>query len=42
MVNVLAIGFDELLVALLRQSLNGDFCEGNFWLCFEMVTLVLT
>ncbi|KAJ8528133.1 hypothetical protein K7X08_021825 [Anisodus acutangulus] len=42
MVDVLAIGFDELLVALLRQCLNGDFSEGNLWLCLEMVTLFLT
>ncbi|KAK4727860.1 hypothetical protein R3W88_032777 [Solanum pinnatisectum] len=32
MVNVLTIGFDELLVVLLRESLNGDFCEGNLCL----------
>ncbi|CAN4100512.1 unnamed protein product [Withania somnifera] len=41
MLNVLAIGFDEFLVALLRQILGGDFSEGNLWLCLEMVTLFL-
>ncbi|CAN4099289.1 unnamed protein product [Withania somnifera] len=41
MLNVLAIGFDELLVALLRQIVGGDFSEGNSWLCLEMVTLFL-
>nr|XP_018629259.1 integrator complex subunit 3 [Nicotiana tomentosiformis] len=41
MLNVLAIGFDKLLVALLRQILGGDFSEGNLWLCLEMVTLFL-
>lgn len=41
MLNVLAIGFDKLLVALLRQIVGGDFSEGNLWLCLEMVTLFL-
>ncbi|XP_059299981.1 uncharacterized protein LOC132052455 [Lycium ferocissimum] len=41
MLNVLAIGFDKLLVALLRQIISGDFSEGNLWLCLEMVTLFL-
>ncbi|KAI3444065.1 hypothetical protein Pfo_000730 [Paulownia fortunei] len=39
MVNVSAIGFDGLLVALLRQIVGGDFGEENLWLCFEMVNL---
>ncbi|KAI5669528.1 hypothetical protein M9H77_19381 [Catharanthus roseus] len=42
MVNVLAIGFDGLLVALLRQIAGGDYSEGNLWLCFEMVSLFLS
>lgn len=37
MVNVLTIGFDELLVVLLRESLNGDFCEGNLCFCLESI-----
>ncbi|KAK4375668.1 hypothetical protein RND71_006345 [Anisodus tanguticus] len=41
MSNVLAIGFDKLVVALLRQIVGGDFSEGNLWLCLEMVTLFL-
>ncbi|KAM3307786.1 integrator complex subunit 3 [Capsicum chacoense] len=41
MLNVLGVGFDELLVALLRQIVGGDFSEGNLWLCLEMVTLFL-
>lgn len=41
MLNVLAIGFDNLLVALLRQIVGGDFSEGNLWLCLEMVSLFL-
>ncbi|KAH0664618.1 hypothetical protein KY284_029549 [Solanum tuberosum] len=41
MLNVLAIGFDKLLVALLRQIVGGDFSEGNSWLCLEMVALFL-
>ncbi|KAH6779352.1 embryo defective 2739 [Perilla frutescens var. hirtella] len=39
MVDVSAIGFDGLLVALLRQVVGGDFGEENLWLCFEMVSL---
>ncbi|KAH6835954.1 embryo defective 2739 [Perilla frutescens var. hirtella] len=39
MVDVSAIGFDGLLVALLRQIVGGDFGEENLWLCFEMVSL---
>ncbi|KAG8372492.1 hypothetical protein BUALT_Bualt12G0071700 [Buddleja alternifolia] len=39
MVNVLAVGFDDLLVALMRQIVGGDFGEENLWLCFEMVNL---
>lgn len=42
MVNVLAVGFDGLLVALLRQIVGGDFSDGNLWLCFEMVSLFST
>lgn len=39
MVDVSAIGFDGLLVALLRQIVGGDLGEENLWLCFEMVSL---
>ncbi|XP_051114954.1 uncharacterized protein LOC127240359 isoform X2 [Andrographis paniculata] len=39
MVNVAAVGFDGLLVALLRQIVGGDFGEENLWLSFEMVNL---
>lgn len=39
MVNVAAVGFDDLLVALLRQIVGGDFGEENLWLCFEMANL---
>lgn len=39
MVDVSAVGFDGLLVALLRQIVGGDSSEGNLWLCFEMVSL---
>lgn len=41
MINVLAVGFDGLLVALLRQIVGGDFSEGNLWLCSEMVGVFL-
>ncbi|XP_057787811.1 uncharacterized protein LOC131005036 [Salvia miltiorrhiza] len=39
MVDVAAVGFDGLLVALLRQIVGGDSSEENLWLCFEMVSL---
>lgn len=39
MVCVSAIGIDGLLVALLRQTVSGDFSEGNLWLCSELVSL---
>ncbi|KAL0453929.1 UNVERIFIED_CONTAM: Integrator complex subunit [Sesamum latifolium] len=39
MVDVSAVGYDRLLVALLRQIVGGDFGEENLWLCFEMVNL---
>ncbi|KAJ8770905.1 hypothetical protein K2173_022077 [Erythroxylum novogranatense] len=39
--NVLGVGFDGLLVCLLRQIVGGDFSDGNLWLCFELVNLFL-
>ncbi|KDP35996.1 hypothetical protein JCGZ_08391 [Jatropha curcas] len=42
MVDVLGIGFDGLLVSLLRQIIGGDFSDGNLWLCFELVNLFLS
>ncbi|KAF5736372.1 hypothetical protein HS088_TW14G00514 [Tripterygium wilfordii] len=41
MVDVLGVGFDELLVCLLRQIVGGDFTKGNLWLCFEVVKIFL-
>lgn len=41
MINVSAVGFDGLLVSLLRQIVGGDFSDGNLWLCFELVSLFL-
>ncbi|RAL54547.1 hypothetical protein DM860_001675 [Cuscuta australis] len=41
MVDVVSVGFDGLLVALLRQIVGGDFSEGNLWLCSEMVGVFL-
>ncbi|CAK7330583.1 unnamed protein product [Dovyalis caffra] len=40
MVDVLGVGFDGLLVSLLRQIVGGDFSDGNLWLCFELSALV--
>ncbi|CAH9086486.1 unnamed protein product [Cuscuta epithymum] len=42
MIDVLAIGYDGLLVSLLRQIIGGDFGEGNLWLCSEMVGILLS
>nr|POF19710.1 integrator complex subunit 3 [Quercus suber] len=41
MVDVLAVGFDGLLVCLLRQIVGGDFSEGNLWLCFELLSVFM-
>ncbi|CAK9138370.1 unnamed protein product [Ilex paraguariensis] len=41
LIHVAAVGFDALLVALLRQIVGGDFSEGNLWLCQELVSLFL-
>jgi integrator complex subunit 3 len=41
MIDVSAVGVDGLLVCLLRQIVGGDFCEGNLWLCFELVSIFL-
>ncbi|KAF2311804.1 hypothetical protein GH714_026806 [Hevea brasiliensis] len=42
MVGVLAVGFDGLLVSLLRQIIGGDFSDRNLRLCFELVSLFLS
>ncbi|VVA24329.1 PREDICTED: integrator complex subunit 3 [Prunus dulcis] len=42
LIDVLAVGVDGLLVCLLRQIVGGDFSDGNLWLCFEMVNILLT
>ncbi|CAK7330593.1 unnamed protein product [Dovyalis caffra] len=39
MVDVLGVGFDGLLVSLLRQIVGGDFSDRNLWLCFELSAL---
>lgn len=39
MIDVSAVGVDDLLVCLLRQIVGGDFSDGNLWLCFEVVNL---
>ncbi|KAK7268472.1 hypothetical protein RIF29_21171 [Crotalaria pallida] len=41
MVDVLGIGYDALLVSLLRQIVGGDFGADNLWLCLKLVTLFL-
>ncbi|GMH00004.1 hypothetical protein Nepgr_001843 [Nepenthes gracilis] len=42
MVDVAGIGFDNLLVSLLRQIVGGDFSDWNLWLSFEMVNLFIS
>ncbi|XP_021604094.1 uncharacterized protein LOC110609073 isoform X2 [Manihot esculenta] len=42
MVGVLGVGFDGLLVSLLRQIIGGDFSDRNLWLCSELVSLFLS
>ncbi|XP_065878125.1 uncharacterized protein [Euphorbia lathyris] len=42
MLGVLGVGFDGLLVSLLRQIIGGDFSDGNLYLCFELVSLFLS
>ncbi|TYK27714.1 integrator complex subunit 3-like protein [Cucumis melo var. makuwa] len=41
MIKVCAVGVDAVLISLLRQIVGGDFGEGNLWLCFELVSLLL-
>ena len=41
MIDVSAIGFQGLLVALLRQIVGGDFSDKNLWLCSELVRVFL-
>ncbi|KAJ7942844.1 integrator complex subunit 3-like [Quillaja saponaria] len=41
MIDVSAVGVDSLLVSLLRQIIGGDYSDGNLWLCFELVRLLL-
>ncbi|KAK7343934.1 hypothetical protein VNO77_13069 [Canavalia gladiata] len=41
MVRVLGIGFDALLISLLRQIRAADFNDNNLWLCHKLVTLFL-
>uniref|UniRef100_A0A803NFE5 Integrator complex subunit 3 n=1 Tax=Cannabis sativa TaxID=3483 RepID=A0A803NFE5_CANSA len=42
MIDVSAIGFDGLLVCLLRQIVGGDFSNGNLWLCSELLNVFMT
>ncbi|XP_076889676.1 uncharacterized protein LOC143540533 [Bidens hawaiensis] len=39
LIDVSAVGIDNLLVSLLRQIRGGDFSEPNLWLCLEMVSI---
>ncbi|KAJ4724391.1 integrator complex subunit 3-like [Melia azedarach] len=41
MIDVSAVGFDGLLLCLLRQIVGGDFSDGNLWLGLELVRLFL-
>ncbi|KAF8398191.1 hypothetical protein HHK36_017117 [Tetracentron sinense] len=41
MVDVSAVGVDNLLVFLLRQIVGGDFSDGNLWLSLELLKVFL-
>lgn len=41
MIDVLAIGFQGLLMGLLRQVVGGDFSDKNLWLCSELIRVFL-
>ncbi|XP_061363780.1 uncharacterized protein LOC133307307 [Gastrolobium bilobum] len=41
MVHVLGIGYDNLLLSLMRQIVAGDFSDDNLLLCSKLVTLFL-
>ncbi|XP_047321141.1 integrator complex subunit 3 [Impatiens glandulifera] len=41
MIHVSSIGIDGLPVALMRQIIGGDLTEGNIWLCFELLKLLM-
>ncbi|BAU00875.1 hypothetical protein VIGAN_11000300, partial [Vigna angularis var. angularis] len=38
---VLGIGYDAVLISLLRQIVGADCSDGNLWLCSKLVTLFL-
>ncbi|CAJ1976637.1 unnamed protein product [Sphenostylis stenocarpa] len=40
-IGVLGIGYDAVLVSLLRQIAGADCGDGNLWLCSRLVTLFL-
>ncbi|KAL5565854.1 hypothetical protein UlMin_029018 [Ulmus minor] len=40
MIDVEAVGLDDLLICVLRQIVGGDFSEGNLWLCSEILNLL--
>ncbi|KAL5565848.1 hypothetical protein UlMin_029012 [Ulmus minor] len=40
MIDVEAVGLDDLLICLLRQIVGGDFSEDNLWLCSEILNLL--
>ncbi|XP_068646502.1 uncharacterized protein [Aristolochia californica] len=41
LISVSAIGIEKMLVSLFRQAKNGDFSDGNLWLCGELVKILL-
>ncbi|KAG9441351.1 hypothetical protein H6P81_017205 [Aristolochia fimbriata] len=41
LISVSAIGIEKLLVSLFRQAKNGDFSDGNLWICSELVKILL-
>ncbi|XP_026425351.1 uncharacterized protein LOC113321656 [Papaver somniferum] len=41
LVEVSAVGIDNLVVGLMRQIVGGDISDGNLWLCEELLKLCL-
>ncbi|KAL5715697.1 hypothetical protein ACHQM5_017484 [Ranunculus cassubicifolius] len=41
LVEVSAVGIEELLFCLLRQIVGGDYGDGNLWLCVELLRVFM-
>ncbi|KAJ4950689.1 hypothetical protein NE237_027521 [Protea cynaroides] len=41
LIDVSAIGVDNLLISLMRQIVGGDYSDSNLWLCMELLKALL-